>query len=72
MVLIIHILGFFGLLIPLVYLTPWHNSAKDVFTTFRNGGGWSSVPLAFFVGLQGNALCFVGTDSAVHVTLLLC
>jgi hypothetical protein len=47
-----------------------HNSAKDIFTTFNNGGNWSSVPLAFFIGLQGNALCFVGTDSAVHVILL--
>ncbi|KAF2656096.1 amino acid transporter [Lophiostoma macrostomum CBS 122681] len=67
-VLIIHILGFFGLLIPLVYLTPMHNSAKDIFTTFHNGGSWNSVPLAFFIGLQGNALCFVGTDSAVHMS----
>jgi choline transport protein len=66
-VLIFHVLGFFGILIPLVYLTPSHNSAKYVFTTFNNGGGWSSTALAFFIGLQGNALCFVGTDSAVHV-----
>ena len=66
-VLIIHILGFFGLLVPLVYLTPAHNSAREVFTTFNNGGNWSSQALAFFIGLQGNALAFVGTDSAVHV-----
>jgi hypothetical protein len=70
-VLIIHILGFFGILIPLVYLTPAHNSAKDIFTTFRNDGGWSTKALAFFIGLQGNALCFVGTDSAVHVSFSL-
>lgn len=67
-VLIIHILGFFGILIPLIYLTPSHNSAERIFTTFNNGGGWNSKAFAFFIGLQGNALCFVGTDSAVHVS----
>jgi hypothetical protein len=67
-ILIIHILGFFGILIPLVYLTPHHNTAKEVFTTFNNYGGWSSKALAFCIGLQGNALAFVGTDSPVHVS----
>ncbi|KAF2014378.1 amino acid transporter [Aaosphaeria arxii CBS 175.79] len=67
-VLIIHTLGFFGILVPIVYLTPQHNSISDVFTTFNNGGGWNSKTLAFFVGIQGNALCFVGTDSPVHMS----
>jgi choline transport protein len=68
-VLIIHVLGFIGILIPLVYLTPSHHSAKEIFTTFYNSGGWQSKALAFCVGLQGNALAFVGTDSAVHVSI---
>ncbi|KAG9191682.1 hypothetical protein G6011_10416 [Alternaria panax] len=67
-VLIVHILGFFGILVPLVYLSPTHNSAKQVFTTFHNEGAWSTQTLAFFVGLQGNALAFVGTDSVVHMS----
>ena len=50
MMLLIHILGFFGILIPLVYLSP-HQSAKFVFTDFLNLGGWSSKPLSFFIGL---------------------
>ena len=68
-VLVIHILGFFGILIPLVYLPATHHQAKEVFTTFNNLGGWKTTGLAFFVGLQGNALAFVGTDSAVHVRI---
>ncbi|KAF5845365.1 hypothetical protein GGP41_002973 [Bipolaris sorokiniana] len=68
LVLIVHILGFFGILIPLVYLTPAHNSAKDIFSKFHNDGAWSTHTLAFFVGLQGNALAFVGTDSVVHMS----
>lgn len=71
-VLIVHILGFFGILVPLVYLTPTHNSAKQIFTTFHNTGRWSTQALAFFVGLQGNALAFVGTDSVVHVSIAAC
>ncbi|CAO2652761.1 Nn.00g021720.m01.CDS01 [Neocucurbitaria sp. VM-36] len=67
-VLIVHVLGFFGILVPLVYLTPTHNSAKQIFTTFHNTGKWSTQALAFFVGLQGNALAFVGTDSVVHMS----
>jgi choline transport protein len=67
-VLVVHVLGFFGILVPLVYLSGSYNSAKVVFTTFNNGGGWSTQALAFFVGLQGNALAFVGTDSVVHVS----
>ncbi|KAL8766223.1 MAG: hypothetical protein Q9209_006937 [Squamulea sp. 1 TL-2023] len=41
MVLIIHVVGFVCILIPLVYLAP-HSSAEEVFTTFINGGGWST------------------------------
>ncbi|KAJ4987854.1 amino acid permease [Stagonosporopsis vannaccii] len=67
-VLIVHVLGFFGILVPLVYLTPAHNTAKDVFTTFHNKGQWPTQALAFFVGLQGNALAFIGTDSVVHMS----
>jgi len=69
-VLIVHILGFFGILVPLVYLSPTHNAAEKIFTTFHNSGNWSTQALAFFVGLQGNALAFVGTDSVVHVSLV--
>lgn len=67
-VLIVHILGFFGILVPLIYLPSSHNSAEKIFTMFHNEGKWSTQALAFFVGLQGNALAFVGTDSVVHVS----
>ncbi|KAF1913212.1 amino acid/polyamine transporter I [Ampelomyces quisqualis] len=67
-VLIVHILGFFGILVPMVYLSGNYNSAKVIFTTFNNTGKWPTQALAFFVGLQGNALAFVGTDSVVHMS----
>lgn len=65
-VLILHILGFFAILVPLTWLAP-KASASDVFTTFQNAGGWSTQALSFFIGLNGNAVAFVGTDGAIHV-----
>ena len=59
LILILHIIGFFAILIPLVYLGP-HGSADEVFTTFLNGGGWPTQGLSFFVGLIGNVFAFVG------------
>ena len=59
LVLILHIVGFFAILIPLVYLAP-HSDAKSVFTVFNNGGGWNTQALSFFIGLNGNAAAFLG------------
>ena len=58
-VLLIHIVGFFCVLIPLSYLGP-HVSATEVFTVFADQGGWSSMGLAFFVGLSTSMYPFVG------------
>jgi amino acid transporter len=66
LVLCVHILGFFAILIPLVYLAP-HGDAKDVFATFINGGGWSSNGLSFFIGLITSVFSFLGADSACHM-----
>jgi hypothetical protein len=68
LILILHILGFFAILIPLVTLGP-HASASDVFGTFVNNGGWSSNGVSFMVGMMGNAFAFVGTDAAFHVCI---
>lgn len=57
--LIVHVIGFFAILIPLVYLGP-HGNAKDVFATFINGGGWSSDGLSFFVGIITSVYTFTG------------
>ncbi|KAK7398529.1 hypothetical protein QQX98_012077 [Neonectria punicea] len=66
LILILHVLGFFAILIPLVTLGS-HASAKEVFTTWVNNGGWSSQGVSFMVGMMGNAFAFVGTDAAFHM-----
>lgn len=69
LVLILHLVGFFCVLIPLVYFGP-HGEPSTVFTTFINGGGWSSQSVSFFVGLPASAASLVGGDSAVHVSAI--
>jgi amino acid transporter len=65
-VLLLHIAGFFCVLIPLVYLAP-HGSSKDVFATFRNVGGWENKGLSFFVGMSTSMFSFIGCDAASHM-----
>lgn len=58
-ILVLHIVGFFAILIPLVVLAP-HGSAHDVFALFLNGGGYQTQGLSFFVGVTGAVFAFVG------------
>lgn len=67
LVLIIHLTGFFGILIPMVYLAP-HNDAATVFTAFLNQGGWPDHGLSFLVGLPSGAASLIGADCAVHLS----
>ncbi|KAL8826829.1 MAG: hypothetical protein Q9170_007253 [Blastenia crenularia] len=67
LILVLHVLGFFAVLIPLVYLSP-HTSAYDVFGQFVNNGRWPTQGLSFFVGLIGNIFAFFGVDGAIHMS----
>ncbi len=67
MVLVIHILGFFAVLVPLWVLAP-RSSASEVFTEFTNLGGWSTTGLAFMVGLLSPVYTLIGADSAVNMS----
>ena len=67
MILILHVIGFFAIMIPLVSLSDKIDTA-DVFTVFSNEGGWLSFGLSFLIGLNGNATAFLGTDGPVHMS----
>lgn len=67
LILILNLIGFFGIMIPLVVLGK-HSEPADVFTVFMNGGGWPTQGLSFFVGLLGNVFAFIGADGAFHVS----
>lgn len=67
LILIVHILGFFGILIPLISLAD-HKTKEQVFTEFLNGGNFASQGLSWFVGMTGCVFAFSGGDAAVHVS----
>jgi choline transport protein len=60
--LVLHILGFFAILIPLLVLGP-KGDANEIFTTFMNLGGWDSQGISFCVGIMGSVFAFVGESS---------
>ncbi|EXJ61484.1 uncharacterized protein A1O5_11800 [Cladophialophora psammophila CBS 110553] len=65
-VLIVHIVGFFGVLITLVYLAP-HGTANDVFVQYLANGGYDK-GTSFFVGLITTVFAFIGADGAIHMS----
>jgi choline transport protein len=65
-VLILHIMGFFAILIPLWILAP-RSTAKQVFTTFQNNG-WSSTGLSTLVGIISPTVSLIGSDAACHMS----
>ncbi|KAL8949944.1 MAG: hypothetical protein Q9222_003993, partial [Ikaeria aurantiellina] len=66
LILILHVVGFFAILISLTYLAP-HARAQDVFETFINAGGWNTQAYSFFIGFVGAAYAFGEAGSAVHM-----
>lgn len=65
-ILIIHVFGFFGILIPLWALSP-RQSAEVVFTQFTNAYAWPTQGVACLVGIIGPIYSLIGPDSAVHM-----
>ena len=65
-VLIVHVVGFFGVLITLVYLAP-HGNSRDVFVKYLANGGYDN-GTSFFVGLITTVFAFLGADGAIHMS----
>lgn len=69
-VLILHILGFFAILIPLWIMAP-RATAKAVFTEFSvspEGESWSNTGLACLVAILWPAVSLLGSDAATHMS----
>jgi L-asparagine transporter-like permease len=67
LILLLHVTGFFAIIIPLIYLSD-HSTTSEVFTTFLNGGNWPNQGLSLLVGMLGNVFAFTGADAATHVS----
>lgn len=66
MVLILHIVGFFAIIIPLWIMAP-RASADVALLQFTNYGGWSSTGLSAMIGLIAPMAVLVGYDCSVHM-----
>ena len=66
-ILVVHILGFFGVILPLIFFGQ-HQDASEVFGTFLNKGDLPTQGLSFMVGLIGTAFPFLGEHTPL-VTL---
>ncbi|KAK5721219.1 hypothetical protein LTR17_014780 [Elasticomyces elasticus] len=66
-ILVLHICGFFAVLVTLLVMTPQLGSHASVWLTVLNEGGWPTQGLSFCVGFLGNVATFVGADASVHM-----
>lgn len=66
-IVVLHIAGFFAVIIPLWVMGDRSNTG-DVFTLFQDNMGWGSVSLSTMIGLTGAASCFVGVEAGAHMS----
>jgi choline transport protein len=66
-ILVLHLGGFFLILIPVVVLAS-HSDAATVFTSFENQGDFQTQGLSFFVGIISAVFASLGADGAVHMS----
>ena len=57
--LVMHILGFFAVILPLIFFGA-HRDASEVFGTFMNKGDLPTQGLSFMVGVVGTSWPFLG------------
>lgn len=66
MVLILHVVGFFVIMIVLAYLAP-KTDPSIIFGTFINGGEFSSQTHSVLIGAVSLMFTFSGVDAATHM-----
>jgi choline transport protein len=70
-ILILHVIGFFAVLIPVVHLAPISSNAF-VWEQFNNFSGYSSNGLSWLIGQSASAVLFIGYDGACHMAEEVC
>jgi amino acid transporter len=66
LIVILHVAGFFAVIIPL-WVMGDRSSSGDVFSLFQDNMMWGNVPLSTIVGLTGAASCFIGVEAGAHM-----
>lgn len=65
-VLILHLAGFFAIILPLWVMAP-RSTAHETLLVFQNNGGWSSTGLSAMIGLTTPLSVLIGYDCSVHM-----
>lgn len=65
-VLILHLAGFFAVIIPLWIMAP-RAPAHTVLLEFSNNGGWPTTGLSAMIGLSTPLTALIGYDCSVHM-----
>ena len=65
-ILLIHVVGVFAIVIPLLVLAP-RNDSRTALLHFNNGGNWPTMGVAFMVGLLTSLGSMLGFDCSVHM-----
>lgn len=64
--LVLHITGFFAILVTLWVMADKAPSS-EVWSGLQNNAGWPTAGLAFVVGITSSVNSLIGPDSAVHM-----
>ncbi|EGX88450.1 amino acid permease, putative [Cordyceps militaris CM01] len=64
-ILVVHVFGFFCMLVPLWVLAP-RTPSRVVWTQFHDGG-WNDIGLSTLIGLITSVLPLLGADASVHM-----
>src|ERR1700674_4486863 len=64
-VLILHLAGFFGIIIPLWVMAP--RTHPPILLEFSNNGGWSTTGVSAMIGLTTPLSILIGYDCSVHI-----
>ncbi|TQV95265.1 hypothetical protein V2A60_009691 [Cordyceps javanica] len=64
-ILVVHIFGFFCILVPLWVLAP-RAPSRIVWTEFHDGG-WNNIGLSTLIGSMASFLPLLGADASVHM-----
>ena len=66
LIVVLHIAGFFAVIIPL-WVMGDRSTSSNVFTLFQDNMMWGNLSLAVVIGLTGAASTFVGVEAGAHM-----
>jgi len=64
-VLILHLAGFFAIIVPLWVMAP--RAHPSILLDFSNNGGWSTTGVSAMIGLTSPMSVLIGYDCSVHM-----